>query len=233
MPRMWAGRGARASRRCAVLVAIASASAGALGGCGHAGERAAGAHVAIGHGDGPDGIVMVREAQGAHVVVNQHPVHMTLELDGVDIGVSEDDPNVWVVDGQIIQVAVVPPQAIYGATGASVSNAQLLLDHLAWESGYVASELGTTVRALPRECRTARGTACLVSRYDLLAKRRSLLVTTVVNDQVVALASIVPSTRDSAAAEARLRAVLETISPRDAWIDPAAEALRIQRRSEP
>jgi hypothetical protein len=220
MPGMWLGHG---SRRPLVIALALVASGLAACGAGHAPGTTSRASA----GDGPDGISNLPAPKGVHVVVNHHPVHLTLELDGADVGVSETDPGVWVVDGQIIQVAVVPQQAIYGAARTGVSNAQLLLDHLAWESDYASSELGLPVRARPRECRTARGEACLISGYDSESRRRHLLVTTVVNDQVVALGSIVAATRDSAAAEARLLAVLETITPRDGWIDPAREAERL------
>ena len=223
MPRMWSGRGSRLTFAFVLALAAGSAS-----GC----SRAPGSVSALregAHPGGPDGISVVRARSGAHVVVNHHPVHMTLELDGTEVGVSETDPGVWLVDGQIIQVAVVPRQAIYGSS-RQVSDAQLLLDHLAWESDYVSLELGMQVRARPHVCRTARGTECLVSDYDLESTRRNLLVTTVVNDQVVALASVVPASLDPAEAAARLRAVLETIMPHDRWIDPAAEAERLKQQ---
>lgn len=225
---MWLGHGCgRPYVNGLVVRSLLGALLGAtsLAACGVAQSPTASARARA--GDGPDGISNLPAPKGVHVIVNHHPVHMTLELAGADVGVSEDDPGVWVVDGQIIQVAVVPRQAIYGATRAGVSDAQLLLDHLAWESDYASSELGLPVRARPRECHTARGGACLISDYDSEATRRHLLVSTVVNDQVVALGSIVPATRDSVTAEARLRAVLETITPCDAWIDPAREAERL------
>jgi hypothetical protein len=221
MPRMWSGKGTR----LAVALALAVAAAAATG-C----SRTPGTVSLLregAHPGGPDGISVVRAPSGAHVVVNHHPVHVTLELDGAEVGVSENDPGVWLVDGQIIQVAVVPRQAIYGSS-RQVSDAQLLLDHLAWESDYVSTELGTTVRAQPHVCRTARGTECLVSEYALESARRNLLITTVVNDHVIALASVVPASVDTAEAAARLRAVLETIMPHDRWIDPAAEAARLE-----
>jgi hypothetical protein len=212
------------SYRAGAVLWLVFALVASVPGCSHAPAAPA----APARAPGPDGISVVRAPSGVHVVVNHHPVHMTLELDGAEIGVSEDDPAVWLVDGQIIQVAVVPQQAIYGAAAAvHVSDEQLLHDHLAWESDYVASELGTSVRARQHACRTARGTRCLVSDYDIAQARRNLLITTVVNDQVVALASSVPVSLDPAEAEARLRAVLETIMPHDGWIDPAAEAARL------
>ncbi len=219
MPGMWSRAGARLTLVFALILSAMSA------GCGRASAPAAATSAT--RTPGPDGISVVKAPAGLHVVINHHPVHMTLELDGAEIGVSEDDPAVWLVDGQIIQVAVVPRQAIYGAASSMVSDSQLLLDHLAWESSYVASELGTEVRARQQACRTALGAQCLISDYAVAAARKNLLITTVVADQVVGLASLVPSGRDSGEAEARLRAVLETIRPRDGWIDPAAEAARL------
>jgi hypothetical protein len=232
MRRMWSGPSTRRPAILALILAASSVAAAGLGGCTQVPGRVAASTL---DDDGPDGISALPAPSGVHVVVNHHPVHMTLELDGTDVGIAEDDPGVWVVDGQIIQVAVVPRAAIYGGSraeasyAANVSNAQLLLDHLAWESDWASTELGLQVRARQRECRTARGAECLVSDYDLASMRRNLLITTVVNDQVVALASVVPASVDSAEAEARLRAVLETIMPHDRWIDPAQEAERFHR----
>jgi hypothetical protein len=209
---------------------VASGLLALLAACGQGKTPAGqpGASSAVRRASGPDGITIVRAPGGRlHVVVNQHPTHMTLELDGAEIGVSEDDPGVWLVDGQVIHVAIVPPRAIYGTAPARVSDQQLLLDHMAWEAGYIEAELGMHVRARPQACRTARGTQCLFSNYDLEAARKNLLITTVVADQVVGLASLVPSTRDSSEAEARLRALLETIQPHEGWIDPAQEAARL------
>jgi hypothetical protein len=230
---MWLGQGERSGLTLALTLIASSALASGPSGCAQAPSPAT--RTTAPDNDGPDGISALPAPSGVHVVVNHHPVHMTLELDGTDVGIAEDDPGVWVVDGQIIQVAVVPRAAIYGDSraesshAANVSNAQLLLDHLAWESDWASSELGLQVRARQRECHTARGAECLVSDYDLESTRRNLLVTTVVNDQVVALASVVPAAIDSAVAEARLRAVLETIMPHDRWIDPAQEAERFHR----
>jgi hypothetical protein len=234
---MWWGQSTGRTLILALSLAASSVAGAGLSGCTAAPSvpHARGVTPIVPDDGGPDGISALPAPSGVHVVVNHHPVHMTLELDGTDVGVAEDDPGVWVVDGQIIRVAVVPRAAIYGASrdetshAAGVSDAQLLLDHLAWESDWASSELGLPVRARPRECRTARGAECLVSDYDLEAKRRHLLVTTVVNDEVVALASVVPATVDSTVAEARLRAVLETIMPHDRWIDPAQEAVRFHR----
>ena len=231
MRRMWLGPRTGRTAILALMFAASSVAAAGLGGC----SRATSAATSAPHSDGPDGISALPAPSGVHVVVNHHPVHMTLELDGTDVGIADDDPGVWVVDGQIIQVAVVPRAAIYGGSrfeasyAANVSNAQLLLDHLAWESDWASSELGLQVRARQHECHTARGAECLVSDYDLASTRRNLLITTVVNDQVVALASVVPASGDPAEAEARLRAVLETIMPHDRWIDPAQEATRFHR----
>ena len=186
---------------------------------------------------GPNGIVIVPAVgRGLLVVLNDGPVHLTLELAGAELGVSEDDPAVWLVDGQIIEVAVVPRQAIYGAATPPASDQQLLLDHGSWEASYLAREVGGRASAAPRACRTARGARCLLSSYDLprarvgtQAVRRSLLLTTVVADQVVGLASPVHA-GDEVQAEARLRQVLETLVARDRWIDPRVERTRLQRR---
>jgi hypothetical protein len=203
-------------RRRGFLLACALA----LAGCSHQPAPATSAK------PGPDGISVVRAPGGVHVVINHHPVHVTLDLAGTEVGVSEDDPGVWLVDGQIIQVAVVPRQAIYGGSSTRVTDQQLLLDHMAWEASYVSAELGTPVEAHQQACRTARGAECLFSDYDV-APRRNLLITTVIADQVVGLGSSVPAGHDSGEAVARLRAVLDSVTPREGWIDPAVEAQRL------
>jgi hypothetical protein len=226
MRAMWS-RAAQALTLAMLAVGATSTLAGA--GCHH--SRAG----APARAQGPDGISIVRAPTGLLIVVNHHPVHLTLSLAGEELGVSEDDPAVWLVDGQIIQVAVVPRQAIYGEDASKVSDQQLLLDHLSWESRYVSEQLGTDVRARPQACRTARGASCLFFDYDvpgegdvLAGGRRNIYLTTVVADQVVGLSSPVRPGEDPGLAEARLRAVLETFMPREGWIDPKAEEARLR-----
>jgi hypothetical protein len=219
MPGMW-------SRKGLVLTGVLAILAG-LSAC----TKIPPAAPARAHG--PDGISIVRSAARLVIVVNQHPVHLTLELAGAELGVSEDDPSVWLVDGQIIQVAVVPRQAIYGAPAAQVSDQQLLLDHLTWEARYVSRELGGDVHTRPQACHTRWGASCLLWDYELPrgashGAHPNLLLTTVVANQVVGLASPMRAGEDRATAEARLRTVLETITPREGWIDPAAEAVRLR-----
>jgi hypothetical protein len=185
---------------------------------------------------GPDGVSVVPLAPqgGLLVVVNDAPVHLTFEVVGAELGVSEADPAVWIVDGQIVQVAVVPRAAIRPAGAAvaaveAVAAVQLLHEHLGWESAYLSQELGVRVTAEPRACVTAHGAACLLTRYAWEAEASasaSLMVTTVVGDHVIGLASPLHRGEDAAVVEATLARILDTLAPRAGWIDPRAEALR-------
>ena len=175
---------------------------------------------------------------GLLVAINDHSLHMTLELRGADVRPGRDDATLYLVDGQIVQFTVASSTDL----GAGGTQGKALLEvHMAWESRYIAESLG--LPNVPR--RLAEGDAPAGRPWlvwvidqtplpDSTAETRgtgNVFATTVVEGQILVVSSPIVGAATDTDVSKRLIEILASLDMRAAPISPEVESRRL--RGEP
>jgi len=106
-----------------------------------------------------DATVAIATDCGYRLVVNAGEVHYTIDLTGTDMSTQQRDEQLaFVVDDVVVQVVDVTPAQI-GTLAAGKSGVDLLRAHEAWESAYIAKQLGVNTKPQDISVSPAKGSA--------------------------------------------------------------------------
>jgi hypothetical protein len=166
----------------------------------------------------PRAVAAIRTPAGAILVWNQADNYFTLDINGQDVLPNNSANEVmFKVDGLFLQVQAAAFSQIFNESSAKGQTAEsILLAHRDWESQYAEGIFGKKLRVQSSPVKLKNGNDALLWSYEMPAgvkadAKKQMFLTTVHNEFVVVLNSVVTDTTKEEEIKQLLTKTLETM----------------------